>query len=118
MRTLRQLVTALLLGAAAAAGAAAGDAVPAAPPVVIDTRTLAEWQDGHLDGAILIPYDRIAEEIGGAVPDKKAKIYVYCRSGRRSGIGLESLKKLGYEDVTNLGSKESAAQALKRAIVK
>lgn len=86
--------------------------------LLIDVRTLDEWNAGHLQGAILIPYERIGAEISAVTTDKKTKINLYCRSGRRSGIGLESLKQLGYEDVTNLGSLENAAKILGRPIVK
>ena len=54
----------------------------AAMPLVIDVRTVQEWDKGHLEGAILIPYDQIAERIGSVVKDKSQRIYVYCRTGR------------------------------------
>jgi phage shock protein E len=86
--------------------------------VIIDVRTEAEWNAGHLDGAILIPYDRITQEITTAVVDKKTKIYLYCRSGRRSSIGLDALKNAQYENGVNLGTIENAARELNRRIVK
>jgi len=86
--------------------------------LVLDVRTEAEWNAGHLEGAILIPYDRLGAEIGKVAAEKKTKIDLYCRSGRRSGIGLETLRQLGYEDVSNLGSLENAAKILGRPIVK
>jgi phage shock protein E len=89
-----------------------------AKPLVIDVRTEAEWNDGHLEGAVLIPYERIADKIGAVTQDKSRKIYVYCRTGRRSQIAKETLAKLGYTDVVNLGSLEDAATSLKRKIVK
>ncbi|MSN24933.1 MAG: rhodanese-like domain-containing protein [Geobacter sp.] len=89
-----------------------------AVPVLIDVRTEAEWVAGHLEGAVLIPYDRIEQGITAVVPDKKSKILLYCRSGRRSGIAVETLKNVGYQDLTNLGSMENAAKELNRRIVK
>lgn len=86
--------------------------------LVIDVRTEAEWNEGHIEGAILIPYGAIAERIGAVTRDKSKRIYVYCRSGRRSQIAKESLEKLGYRDVVNLGSLEEAAKKMKRKIVK
>lgn len=91
---------------------------PAVKPLVIDVRTEAEWKDGHLEGALLIPYEKIGEGIETAAPDKKTKIIVYCRSGRRSGIALDTLKKLGYEDVTNLINAKEASEKLNIPIVK
>jgi phage shock protein E len=87
-------------------------------PLVIDVRTEAEWNSGHVEGAILIPYDVIGEKIGAVAKDTSKRIYVYCKTGRRSQIAKEALEKLGYKDVVNLGSYEDAAKALKRKIVK
>jgi phage shock protein E len=87
-------------------------------PLIIDVRTAAEWNDGHIEGAILIPYDMIGEKIATATKDKSMKIYVYCRSGRRSKIAKENLEKLGYKTVVNLGSLEDAAKTMKHKIVK
>jgi phage shock protein E len=87
-------------------------------PRIIDVRTQAEWNDGHINGAILIPYDVIGDRMGTVAKDKSQRIYVYCRSGRRSKIAKESLKKLGYKDIVNLGSLEDAAKTLKLKIVK
>lgn len=89
-----------------------------AKALVIDVRTEAEWNDGHLEGALLIPYESIGEKIASVVKEKGRRIYVYCRSGRRSQIAKESLEKLGYRDVVNLGSLEDAARTLKRRTVK
>lgn len=86
--------------------------------LIIDVRTEAEWSNGHIEGAILIPYELIGERIGTVAKDKSMKIYVYCRSGRRSKIAKETLDKLRYRDVVNLGSLEDAAKTMKLKIVK
>lgn len=86
--------------------------------VLIDVRIDSEWKDGHLDGAILIPHDRIAEGITAVAPDKFTRIYLYCRTGRRSGLAYDTLKKAGYQDVVNLGTMENASKTLDRQIVK
>jgi phage shock protein E len=87
-------------------------------PLIIDVRTEAEWNNGHMEGAILIPYDLIGEKIGSVAEDKSKRIYVYCRTGRRSKIAKETLEKLGYKDVRNLGSLEDAVKTMKGKIVK
>jgi len=87
-------------------------------PLIIDVRTEAEWNDGHIEGAMLIPQELIGERIGAFANDKSMRIYVYCRSGRRSQIAKESLEKLGYKDVVNLRSLQDAAKTMKRMIVK
>ena len=79
---------------------------------VIDARTEGEWKAGHIKGAILIPYDQIKERIAEVTTNKSAHIALYCRSGRRSGIALKSLQKLGYRNVENLGSFDDARKNL------
>lgn len=76
----------------------------------IDVRTAEEFQAGHLEGAIHIPYDEIAEKIEAVSVDKTADIQLYCRSGRRSGIALETLRSMGYSKATNAGSYEHLKQ--------
>ncbi len=41
----------------------------AAMQLVIDVRTVQEWDKGHLEGAVLIPYDQIGEQISSVVKD-------------------------------------------------
>lgn len=85
---------------------------------LIDVRTEGEWNTGHLSGAVLIPHDRIIQDISKAVSDKKTKIYLYCRSSRRSGLAFDELKRAGFEDVINLGTVEQAANKLNKQIIK
>ena len=86
-------------------------------PLIIDVRTVAEWNNSHLEGAVLIPYNQIGERISYVVKDKSQKIYVYCRTGHRANIAKKALEKLGYKDIINLGSLEDAAKTLKRKII-
>lgn len=76
----------------------------------IDVRTAEEFKAGHLEGAINIPYDEIEHKITAVAADKAADIQLYCRSGRRSGIALETLRGMGYSKVTNAGAYEQLKQ--------
>ena len=67
-------------------------AAVAANPLWIDVRSASEFDTGHVSDALNIPYNEIAEEIKLLDLDKDAVIYVYCRSGRRSGIAKETLE--------------------------
>lgn len=87
-------------------------------PLILDVRTEAEWNNGHVEGAVLIPHDQVGEKIGAVAKDKSKRIYLYCRTGRRTKIAEETLKKLGYRDVVNLETLENAAKTLKRKVVK
>ncbi len=83
-------------------------ALLAADPIWIDVRTMDEYNSGHVPEAVNIPYTEIAASISALTGDKDASIYVYCRSGRRSGIAQETLEGLGYTQVINVGGLEEA----------
>jgi phage shock protein E len=72
-------------------------------PVVIDVRTASEYRQSHVSEAINIPFDEIAGRIVAFVPDRDARIVLYCRSGRRSGIAEQALRQLGYHQIENKG---------------
>ncbi len=71
--------------------------------IILDTREQDEFDEGHITGAILIPYTEIENKAEEMLPDKDAQILVYCRSGRRSKIAAESLAELGYTNVKEFG---------------
>ena len=71
--------------------------------IILDTREQDEFDEGHIPGAILIPYTEIENKAIELIPDKDKLILVYCRSGRRSKIAAESLAKLGYTNVKEFG---------------
>jgi phage shock protein E len=83
-------------------------ALLASDPFWIDVRSADEYQSGHVTEAVNIPYEEIGTRIGEVTEDKDAVIYVYCRSGRRSGIARETLMEAGYTHVVNLGGLEDA----------
>jgi rhodanese-related sulfurtransferase len=66
-------------------------------------RTEEEHSEKHIPNSILIPVDIIEKEAATKLLDKNAPIFVYCRSGRRSITASETLVKMGYADVYNLG---------------
>lgn len=78
----------------------------------IDVRSAEEYASGHIEQAINIPHTEIADKIATLQANKDKTIYVYCRSGRRSGLAKESLEKLGYSNVINLGGLEDAKKFL------
>lgn len=71
--------------------------------VLIDVREEDEYAQGHIEGAILIPYGEIEERAESELTDKEQTILIYCRSGRRSAIAAQSLAELGYTDVRDFG---------------
>ena len=71
--------------------------------VILDTRTQEEYDEGHIPGAILIPYDEILAKAESILKGKDQLILVYCRSGRRSKLAAEDLVKLGYTNIKEFG---------------
>ncbi|MDR2035568.1 MAG: rhodanese-like domain-containing protein [Coriobacteriales bacterium] len=71
--------------------------------VLVDVRSLAEFQSGHIRNAQVLPVETIQEKAAGSLPDKDAKILVYCASGARSANAASILTRLGYTDVHNFG---------------
>lgn len=71
--------------------------------ILLDVRTKEEFDDAHIEGAILIPDFEIEERAETELPDKDALILVYCRSGRRSKNAASILAALGYTNVKEFG---------------
>lgn len=71
--------------------------------VVVDVRTQEEYEEKHIEGALLIPNETIGEEMPGQLPDKDAEILIYCRSGNRSQQAAEKLIAMGYTKVFDFG---------------
>ena len=86
-------------------------------PVVIDVRSLEEVKTGVIQDAIHIEWTQIDKEITKIDLTKDQPIYLYCRSGNRSGKAEEVLEKIGYTNVINAGGINEAAKKLDKKIV-
>ncbi|MEG2546783.1 MAG: rhodanese-like domain-containing protein [Niameybacter sp.] len=71
--------------------------------VILDVRTLEEYNEGHIEGATLLPNDEIKEKAEITLYDKEEVILVYCRSGRRSEAAAKELIEMGYTNVYDFG---------------
>jgi rhodanese-related sulfurtransferase len=69
-------------------------------PLVLDVRTLGEYEASHLAGAVHIPVDDLRFEVD-RVP-KNRRILVHCRSGFRAHLAVRILKQRGFADVANV----------------
>ena len=68
--------------------------------VILDVRTLAEFEEGHIEGAINIPVDELSgrlDELG-----KEDELLVYCRTGNRSGAAVSILSDEGYTTIYHM----------------
>lgn len=82
-----------------AQGVLAGDE----PYILLDVRTLEEYDEGHIEGALLLPDYEIATAAEQLIADKNVRILVYCRSGARSEGAARALIELGYQNVLDMG---------------
>lgn len=71
--------------------------------IILDVRTKAEYDEQHIENAILLPVDDIQNGEFDLLPDKDQIILVYCRSGNRSKIASEALIEAGYTKVYDFG---------------
>ncbi len=74
--------------------------------VLLDVRTAEEYRNGHIDGSINLPLDRI-HQIENIIKDKRTPLYVHCYSGSRSGQAVSYLKRSGYTNSANIGGINS-----------
>lgn len=70
---------------------------------ILDVRTQEEFDSGHIENAVLLPVAEITDRADNVLPDKDAKILVYCRSGNRSATASRELIRMGYTNVYDFG---------------
>ena len=66
--------------------------------VLIDVRTVDEYNREHIPNAVNIPLD----QIDTVAYDKDTKIIVYCQSGMRSRQAVQTLLDMGYTNLYDL----------------
>jgi rhodanese-related sulfurtransferase len=76
--------------------------IPGQAFTLIDVREDNEWQAGHAATAIHISRWTLSGRIGTVVPDKTARIVLYCLGGVRSAAVAATLQKMGYTNVFSL----------------
>lgn len=76
--------------------------------VWIDVRTPSEYASGHLQQAVLIPFDGIEAGIAQLQLPKDTPIYLYCAVGGRAEKAKQRLDALDYTNVTNVGGLADA----------
>jgi hydroxyacylglutathione hydrolase len=64
---------------------------------IIDVRTSAEFQSGHLDGALSFPYTRLKTRLG-ELP-KNRRLFIHCGSGKRASLAASFLRSVGFDAV-------------------
>lgn len=69
------------------------------PPLVVDVRTLAEWNDTHIEGSLHIPLTELEARMREIPKDRD--LIALCRSGYRSSIASSMLERHGFTSVTD-----------------
>ncbi len=68
---------------------------------LVDVREQAEWDKGHVEGAVLLPLGRLAKQHDDATLakqlDKKKIVYTHCASGHRCKLAADILREAGYD---------------------
>jgi rhodanese-related sulfurtransferase len=75
----------------------------------VDVREPAEWEKGHIPGAVHVPRGLLEFKADPSLPayhepklDPGKRLVVYCASGGRSALATKTLSDMGYPDVANL----------------
>jgi rhodanese-related sulfurtransferase len=79
-------------------------------PVLIDVREDSEWAAGHAAGAVHLGKGVIERDIETKIPEKGAKLVLYCGGGFRSALAADALQQMGYTDVISLDGGWRAIQ--------
>lgn len=69
---------------------------------ILDVRTPAEYQEGRIPGAVLIPVYELADRAKELEAYKNKPLFVYCRSGNRSIVAIQILTKQGFTNLLHL----------------
>jgi rhodanese-related sulfurtransferase len=70
--------------------------------VLLDVRTEAEFEAGHIQGARWLPRGKLEFVIQEVVKDPDSSIVVYCRTGAMSALSTLTLLDMGYAHVVDL----------------
>jgi rhodanese-related sulfurtransferase len=69
---------------------------------LVDVRELEEWNEGHVEGAILAPLTQLNQDVIPDTLDKEKKLYLYCRSGSRVHMAAPIFEEHGFDEVEPL----------------
>ncbi len=70
--------------------------------ILVDVREAFEWEQGHVPGARHIARSHVEQDIEAVVPDRATPVVLYCAGGIRSLFVGQTLRTMGYLDVTSM----------------
>ena len=71
--------------------------------VILDVRTIEEFETAHIPDAICIPNEEIGTTPPSKLSDRDQLILIYCRSGNRSKQAAQKLADMGYTNIVEFG---------------
>src|SRR5439155_4605967 len=69
---------------------------------LLDVRDEDEWQAGHVEGSLLVPYRELRKGVPRDLPQEGSPIAVACSAGNRSALAASLLRRLGVENVIHV----------------
>lgn len=82
--------------------------------VVLDVRTADEFAAGHVPGARNVSHDLLASRIDELAAARDKQVVLYCRSGRRTLLAEDILRKAGFKKLAHLEGDYLAWEAAKQ----
>ena len=70
--------------------------------VLLDVRTVEEFEDGHIPNAVNIPHKELEQRLVELAESEDTQIVIYCRSGRRAEVAKQVLLKNGFNHLDHL----------------
>jgi len=83
--------------------------------VLLDVRTKAEFEQGHIKGAVNFSHAELSDHLQDIPKDKD--LIIYCRSGKRAGVAATLLSKNGYQKLFHLDGDMNGWIKNNRAVV-
>jgi rhodanese-related sulfurtransferase len=87
-----------------------------AEPLLLDVRSREEFSEGHIPGAVNIPYDELPDRLDELAGHRDEEIVVYCRTGRRAKIAEATLAGAGFANVRDLAGHMTEWKEARRPV--
>lgn len=86
--------------------------------LVLDVRPASEFGEGHITGALNIPFERFQDRVRELDKHKARIIILVCKMGQHSGSIAKQLRQHGFEDIRRLSGGISSWTAEQLPLVK
>ncbi len=79
--------------------------------IILDVSDKSEFENGHIPGAINISRGTLEFKVAMIIPDKTARIFVYCGLDLRGPLATKTLNEMGYAKAVNMAGGLKAWKA-------